>query len=176
LSREGFLVLSGIEVKGLSLNKNFMTTSLMLAVWILSPTVISGANYLEPQKTIIIAVTPELSLEEFERIERRNREDIQRNESTMPLDVKAQRVGVNSVLITWKPPRVPWVNGQPVIEYEVLRREEENDFAGVLRVKTTNLSFLDNTAIRGKTYIYKVGSNTKDYRGGMASAAPLQIP
>jgi thymidylate kinase len=87
----------------------------MLAAWILSPTIVPGGNYVEPQKTIIIAVTPELSLEEFERIERRNREDIQRNELTMPLDVKAQRVGVNSISITWKPPRVPWVNGQPVI-------------------------------------------------------------
>jgi fibronectin type 3 domain-containing protein len=115
-------------------------------------------------------------MEELLEIQRFNRSYEERMAPTKPQDVKVQQVGINSVSITWKPPRVPWVNGQPVIEYEVLRREQENDFAGVLRIKTTNLSFLDNTAIRGKTYIYKVTGYTKNGRGGTAIAAPVQIP
>jgi hypothetical protein len=115
-------------------------------------------------------------LEELLDNARSIREYIRQLEPTKPQQVKAQRVGSHSILVTWKPPQLPQIEGQPIIGYEVFRHEEHNPDNAVVLVKaTTNLSFLDNNVVRGKTYIYKVVALTKNFRR-TGSSIPVQIP
>lgn len=150
------------------------------------PSGILGGNFVGPQlrnqiakkteSSTVIEEGPELSPQEVERIERRNREYLQRQQTTKPLGVKAQRVGINSVSITWKPPIATQINGQAIVGYEVKREEQDNLYTRKSLGKTTNLSFLDNTAERGKSYVYLVRAITKNSRGILAPAVPVQIP
>jgi hypothetical protein len=80
------------------------------------------------------------------------------------------------VSVTWKRPRVPVIDGQPVVEYEVLREEKDNIYTAESLGKTKSLSLLDNSAVRGKTYVYSVVSRTKDFAGSAALTAAIQIP
>jgi hypothetical protein len=118
----------------------------------------------------------EPSLEELLEGERSMDEFLRRIEPTKPQEIKTQRVGSHSVLVTWKPPRIPQIEGQSIIGYEVFRHEEHDRHNAVVLVKTTtNLSFLDNNVVRGKTYIYKVVALTKNFRR-TGSSAPVTIP
>jgi hypothetical protein len=118
----------------------------------------------------------EAPVEELERSVRSLEREMERLKPSQPQQVKAQRVDINSVSITWKRPRVPVIDGQPVVEYEVFRQEGDNVYSGELLGKTSSLSFRDNSAVRGKTYVYSVASRTQDNRSFAVLAAPIQIP
>jgi hypothetical protein len=121
-------------------------------------------------------LTQEPTLEELLERERSMDEFFRRLEPTKPLDAKAQRVGVKSVLITWKPPVVTQIDGQGIVNYDVWRQEGDNIYTQERLGKTTNLSFLDNTAVRGKSYVYKVKALTKNSSGIPATTPPVFMP
>jgi hypothetical protein len=100
----------------------------------------------------------------------------ERLKPSQPQEMRARLVGTNSVSVTWKRPRVPVIDGQPVVEYEVLREEKDNIYTAESLGKTKSLSLLDNSAVRGKTYVYSVVSRTKDFAGSAALTAAIQIP
>jgi hypothetical protein len=166
-----------------------MDIALIVTTWLLassSPTSIPTGINVEPQlrsqivkkaaTNIFIACAPEMSPQEVEEMERRNREDLQRQQPTKPLDVKAQRVGIHSVNITWKPPVVNQIDGQPIVGYEVWRQEGDKVHFEESLGTTTNLFFLDNTAERGKSYVYSAQARTKNSFGLLSPAVPVQIP
>jgi hypothetical protein len=126
----------------------------------------------EKTESGVVIEGPQLSPQEIEQI---NRESLRR-EPLKPQEVKAQRVGINSVSISWKPPRVPVIDGQRLLKYEVWRQEGDNIFTAQFLGATTNLAFLDNSAVRGKSYIYRVVSVTKNYRAATPLSVPIQIP
>jgi hypothetical protein len=176
-----------MEVKSFSIDKNFMNTALLLTAWLLAnsnplgiPTAddrlgsqIRGQLAQEREADVLLN---EPSMEELLEGERSMDEFFRRLEPTKPLDVKAQRVGINSVSITWKPPVVTQINGQGIVSYDVWRQEGDNIYTQKRLGKTTNLSFLDNTAVRGKSYVYKVKALTKNSSGIPATTIPVLMP
>jgi hypothetical protein len=68
------------------------------------------------------------------------------------------------------------IDGEPIVGYKVWREEGEWTHNEQLLGTTTNLSFLDNTAKRGKSYVYFVQAITKNSFGLLSPAAPVQIP
>jgi hypothetical protein len=164
-----------------------MTTSLFLTAWLLGNSNPLGIPTADDrlgsqirgqlaQEREAEGSTQEPSMEQLLEGQRRMDEFFRRLEPTKPLDVKAQRVGINSVSITWKPPAVTQIEGQAIVGYEVLREEGDNIYTQKSLGKTTNLSFLDNTAVRGKSYLYKVLALTKNSWGTPAPAAPVFMP
>jgi hypothetical protein len=121
-------------------------------------------------------VIQEAPREELEIPARAIQTHFERLKPSQPQEVRARLVGTNSVSVTWKRPRVPVIDGQPVVEYEVLREEKDNIYTAESLGKTKSLSLLDNSAVRGKTYVYSVVSRTKDFAGSAALTAAIQIP
>ena len=174
----------------LASNENLMTPSLILTTWLLAsprrPGIPAGGIIkpleVPPQQLALAPPRPteELTVEQLEesgeQTERLLREISERMAFTKPLDVKAQRVGSNSVSITWKPTVVTQIDGEPIIGYEVKREEKGNLYTRKSIGTTTNLSLLDNTAVRGKSYVYLVRAITKKSFGLLSPAAPVQIP
>jgi hypothetical protein len=155
-----------------------MTTSLLLAAWLLSQSTPSVQISQTPQESEVekSEVIIEAPFEVLEREQRATERFFERLKPSQPQQVKAQRVGINSVSITWKLPRVPTIDGQPVVKYEVSRYEANNIDTAQLLGTSQSLSFLDNSAVRGKTYVYSVFSNTENKRGSAAPAPPIYIP
>jgi hypothetical protein len=127
----------------------------------------------EVEKSEVIIEAP---FEVLEREQRATERFFERLKPSQPQQVKAQRVGINSVSITWKLPRVLTIDGKPIVEYEVWKQEGDNIYTKDLLGTTKNLSFMDNSVVRGKTYVYSVTSSTAGGRGSAAFAAPIYIP
>jgi hypothetical protein len=180
--------LFGIELKSLSLDKNSMTTFLLLTACLLacsSPVGISSTHRVEPQLRGQLAQKSEpqtrasaksIPEEDMLRLLEQQRRHEEEMAPSKPQEVKVQRVGINSVSITWKPPRVPFIQGKPIVEYWVNREEENNTFTREVLVKTRGFFFQDNTAVRGKSYVYTVISVTGHGQAAPETAAPIQIP
>lgn len=118
-------------------------------------------------------------VEQMAANERLARHQMEQLKLSQPQAVKVQVIDTNSVSITWRQPDVTEIHGQSVVGYEVYRQEgniRDSIDLGKLLGKIPNLSFRDNSAVKGKLYVYSVVLKTKDFDGLAVSAAPIKIP
>ena len=89
-----------------------------------------------------------------------------------PADLAAKVIS-GGIKITWNPPPpvlIPHHYTDVILFYKIYRRTESTQF--VFLTQTTEISFLDKTAVQGTTYYYSV---TAQHENGVESSRPDEI-